>query len=118
MQGMLSRIYSINDVVLNITGQATSFSQLPALVVVGLCVVHLSTLVITSTLHLGVFLWRSAKPTGSAKPAARYGHSALIYKKSLYVLLGQDSESDYSDIWTVNIKGTLPLYHCKEQKIK
>ena len=70
-------------------------------------VVCFTPVVVSTALHiiLGTFLWRSAMPTGGAKPAARYGHSAVIYKKSLYVLLGQDTESDYNDVWTVNMKG-------------
>lgn len=73
-------------------------------------VVYITPVIVTVTLILGTFLWRSATPTGSGRPAARYGHSAVIYKKSLYVLLGQDTESDYNDVWTVNMKGMISMY--------
>ena len=58
-------------------------------------------------LNLGLFSWRQATPTGGSKPAARYGHSGVVYKKRLYVLAGQDSLTDYNDVWAIPMTGRL-----------
>ena len=55
---------------------------------------------------LGSYSWKQATPPGSGAPAPRYGHSAVIYKKQLYVLVGQDSVTDYNDVWALPLKGT------------
>jgi hypothetical protein len=53
----------------------------------------------------GPLSWRSATPPGSRKPNDRYAHSAVVYKSSLYVLLGQNSDHDFNDAWRVTMKG-------------
>ena len=58
-------------------------------------------------LNIGLFSWRQATPTGGSKPAARYGHSGVVYKKRLYVLAGQDSLTDYNDVWAIPMTGRL-----------
>ena len=57
----------------------------------------------------GSFSWRSATPPGSSKPAERYGHSAVIYNKALYIMIGQNSDHDFNDVWRVEMKG---MYVC------
>lgn len=53
---------------------------------------------------LGSFSWKVATPTGSSKPAARYGHCSVVYNSTLYVLVGQDTDVDYNDVWNIAMK--------------
>lgn len=53
----------------------------------------------------GSLQWKLATPTGSKTPPARYGHSAVVYNKTLYILIGQDAETDYNDAWAIAMNG-------------